>query len=326
MLKRFFIAITLLAMLGLAWYFQAIQPVTRERLPTVDFEIKPGTGIDQIANDLSVSRLIRSRVAFKITVIRLGIASKIQAGYFKLTPSMDATDLAEALTRAYARQVRVTIPEGLRSEEINLLLEKAFSQTKDNQYNPSEFTSLSRGKEGHLFPDTYDFIPEASASDIIRRMTDQFEKVTVDISKNNLKEIIILASLLEREAASSQEMPKVAGVMIKRIEADWPLQIDATVQYALGSVRCKQLDCDWWKDNLSKEDIRFNSPYNTYLNTGLPPAPISNPGRDALKAAASPEKSSAWFYLHDSNGNIHYADTIEQHNKNICLYLKKDCK
>ncbi len=325
MIKRLIIALTAIAILGFGWYFQAIQPVTRAAMPIIDFEIKPGTGIDQIANDLSKAQLIRSRIAFKVTVIRLGIANKIQAGFFKLSPSMDASEMAQALTHAYARQFRITIPEGLRSEEINFLFDKAFSKVSGSKYSSTEFASLTRGKEGRLFPDTYDFAPEASASDVVKRMAIRFEEVTKEIPKDKLNEVIILASLLEREAATAEEMPSVAGVIEKRLKAGWPLQIDATVQYALGSATCKKIDCDWWKKDLTREDLRLNSSYNTYVHSGLPLAPISNPGKDAIAAAANPLVGSAWFYLHDLNGKIHYADTIEQHNQNICTYLKKDC-
>lgn len=326
MFKRLFIALTILSVSGFAWYFQAIQPVTSQDTPIVDFEIKPGTGIDKIANDLSSAQLIRSRIAFKLTVIRLGIASKIQAGYFKLSPRMDASELVQALLHAYSRQVRVTIPEGLRSEEINFIYDKAFSQIKENNYNPLQFATLTKGKEGHLFPDTYDFAPEASASDIVRRMTNQFDEITVNIPKDKLSSIVVLASLLEREAFSAAEMPLVAGVITKRLNIGMALQIDATVQYAVGSAKCKQIDCDWWKKNLTKEDLKINSPYNTYLNPGLPSGPISNPGKSALLAATNPTIGTALYYLHDADGKIHFADTLPQHNQNVCTYLKKDCR
>ena len=311
-----------------AWYFQSIQPVSRSTGPLIDFEVKPGAGVDRIANDLSSARLIRSRVGFKITVIRLGIANKIQAGLFKLSPSMSATELAEALTHAYARQIRVTIPEGLRSEEINLLFEKAFSQVKENIYNPAEFTRQTKNLEGYLFPDTYDFVPEATASDIVKRLTGRFNDVVSDlnISKEDLPRALILASLLEREAFSAPEMPLVSGVIVKRLNIGMALQIDATVQYAVGSARCKQIDCDWWKKILTKDDLKLSSPYNTYQNPGLPPTPISNPGKDALSAAVKPVIGTALYYLHDSDGKIHFADTLPQHNQNICTYLKKDCR
>jgi len=328
MLKRIITALTIIAVVFFGWYFQSIQPVTRLDLPVVDFEVKPGTGVDKIANELSDARLIRSRIGFKLTVIRLGIASKIQAGYFKLSPSMSAVEVVQALTHAYARQVRVTIPEGLRSEEINFILEKTFSQVKDNRFNPAEFARQTKNLEGRLFPDTYDFIPEASASDVVKRLTGRFDSIIADlkISEDKLPGVLIIASLLEREAANSDEMPSVAGVIERRLKIGMALQIDATVQYALGSVKCKQINCDWCKKDLSKEDLQFRSAYNTYTNPGLPPAPISNPGKDALSAAANPSDGTAFYYLHDSAGKIHFADTYAEHSQNICTFLKKDCR
>ncbi len=328
MFKRFLIALIFLAVITFAWYFESIQPVAHFAVPATDFEIKPGSRIDQISSDLSAAKLIRSRTAFKITVFRLGIASKIQAGFFKLSPNMNEIDIAQALIHASSRQVRVTIPEGLRSEEINFIFEKTFRDIKGNKYNPADFANLTKNKEGYLFPDTYDFSPEASASDVVRRLTGRFDEIVspLNIPSNLLPRVLTLASLLEREAANSSEMPLVAGVITKRLDAGWPLQIDATIQYALGKKRCKQIDCDWWKQGLTPADIKLNSPYNTYLNTGLPPTPIANPGKDAILAAANPQETSAWFYLHDLKGAIHFADTIEEHNQNICLYLKKDCR
>jgi UPF0755 protein len=328
MFKRFIIAIIFLGVAAFAWYFQSTQPVARFDVPATDFEIKPGTGINQIGSDLSSAKLIRSRAAFKVTIYRLGIANKIQAGFFKLSPNMDAVEIAEALTHASTRQIRVTIPEGLRSEEINFIINKAFDGVKGNQYSSVQFANLTKGMEGRLFPDTYDFALDASASDVVKRLTGRFDEIVspLNIPENLLPRVVVLASLLEREAASSSEMPLIAGVITKRLDAGWPLQIDATVQYALGSRKCKQIDCEWWKKSLTIEDLRLVSPYNTYLNQGFPPAPIANPGKDALVAAANPEETSAWFYLHDLKGAIHFANTIEEHNQNVCLYLKKDCR
>ncbi len=324
MFKRLFIAVTILSLLSFSWYFQAIQPVSPHVSTRVDFEIKPGTGIDKIANELSSAQLIRSRIAFKLTVIRLGVASKIQAGMFKLSPNMSATEMAQALTHAYSRQVRVTIPEGLRGEEINAILDKTFSDFKENTYNPSEFAQQTKNLEGRLFPDTYDFSPVASASDVVKKLTARYGEVTDSLSVSS--DQVIIASLLEREAFSAGEMPLVAGVIANRLKIGMALQIDATVQYAVGSATCKQINCEWWKKNLTKEDLKINSPYNTYQNPGLPRGPISNPGKDALQASANPAKTSALYYLHDSSGKIHFADTYEEHVQNVCTYLRKDCK
>lgn len=325
MVNRLLVTLLFLVVSFFAWYMISIQPVVRSKTPTVSFEVPTGAGLDTIITRLSREKLIRSRTAFKITVLKMGIASKLQAGYFQLTPNMSAEEIATALTKAYAKQVRVTIPEGLRSEEINQIITKSFSSVTNSKFSTSEFAKLSKGQEGKLFPETYDFSESATTEDIFNKLVLQHTKILTDLKISDDK-TVVLASLLEREAASDNEMPMIAGVIKKRLENGWPLQIDATVQYFLGSNRCKKLDCDWWPENITTADLKISSPYNTYLNKGLPPTPIANPGRAALAAAAKPQTTSAWFYLHDDKGVIHFADTIEDHNRNICTYLKKDCK
>ncbi len=334
MLNRLLFVFLFLSVGFFTWYLAATQPVTRFPGPLVPFEIKSGSSLNTIISNLSEQKLIRSRTAFKITVLRLNLASKIQAGYFNLNPNLTASDLAKSLTKAYSKQVRVTIPEGLRSEEINLIIEKAYKDIPDKKFNSKDFEMLTKNREGFLFPDTYDLPLTATAQFISEKLFSRFDEVAksqkIDIQSSltnpQSESVVIIASLLEREAANDSEMPKIAGVIKKRLEADWPLQIDATVQYFLGSKSCKKNDCNWWPQNITLADLKLPSPYNTYLNKGLPPTPISNPGKSALSAAARPEQTSAWFYLHDQNGKIHFADTIEEHNKNVCTYLKKDCK
>lgn len=327
MFKRLIIALTILFIGFFSWYFVSTRPVTNKQSGTVEFEIKSGWGIDRIGQELSNAQLIRSRAAFKITVVTMGISNKVQAGFFRLSPNMSITDIARSLTHASVKTIRVTIPEGLRRQEIALIFENAFKNAEGATYSSTEFISQTVGSEGMLFPDTYDFDPKASASAIINRLTSKYQDIISEakVSPQDQQRVTILASLLEREAASSNEMPEIAGVIENRLAASWPLQIDATVQYALANTRCKKLDCDWWPNSLTKADLQVNSPYNTYLNQGLPPKPICNPGKAAIMAAASPKKTSAWFYLHDSNGVIHFANTVEQHNQNVCTYLQKDC-
>lgn len=327
MYKRLLYAITALFIVVVAWYFYAIQPVTHQSSPVQDFEVVSGERLDTIGQKLSEAKLIRSRAAFKITVLRLGIANKIQAGYFKLSPNMDIPAIVEKLTHAYALQVRVTIPEGLRRQEIALILSKAFDKDNpENNFDVNEFMKLTTSLEGHLFPDTYDFNPKSDAQTVVSRLTDNFQKVITDlkIPSDKLNNVVILASLLEREANPS-EMPAVAGVLGNRLHAGWPLQVDATIQYAISSYHCSSLKCDWWPQDITAADEKIKSPYNTYLYPGLPPAPISNPGKVSLSAAASPQDTPYWFYLHDLQGNIHFSKTLEEHDRNVCTYLKKDC-
>jgi len=327
MFKRLTIVSIFLAVSFFAWFFLATRPVTNQQVSPVEFEVKSGWGIDRIGQELSAAKLIRSRTAFKVSVVVLGLQNNVQAGYFRFSPSMSITEIAQSLTRASTKQVRVTIPEGLRRQEIAQILETSFKNYEDSTFSSSEFLSLTAEKEGRLFPDTYDFDPKASAEKVLEKLDARFTAVISElkISEDQLNKTLVTASLLEREAASSEEMPEIAGVIANRLEAGWPLQIDATVQYALASSQCKKIDCNWWPNNLTKANLQINSPYNTFQNQGLPPRPISNPGKAAIKAASSPQKTSAWFYIHDNQGKIHFSDTVEEHNQNICTYLKKDC-
>lgn len=329
MLKRFLVVVVFLVLFVVGWYFQALRPVTSHAEPTVEFEVSAGQGIDKIGENLSAKKLIRSRTAFKITVIRLGISSKIQAGFFQISPNMNIIEIAQRLTKAQTKQTRVTIQEGLRNQEIAQIIDKAIkSGSTEIQFSPNDFVTKTKNLEGQLFPDTYDFGPKDNTDTIIKRLNDKYLEVVkeLNISSDKQKTVTVFASLLEREAANSQEMPDVAGVLQNRLDESWPLQVDATVQYAMSSSRCKKLDCDWWPQNITINDLKIKSAFNTYANQGLPPAPISNPGRDSLKAASSPNKNNYWFYLHDEKGVIHFSKTIEEHNRNVCVYLKKDCQ
>ena len=142
-----------------------------------------------------------------------------------------------------------------------------------------------------------------------------------DAKKTGLtwNEVITLASIVEREGRSDEDRPVIAGILLKRLKADWPLQADATLQYVLGY---QAFEKSWWKKSLTATDKTVQSPYNTYRNPGLPPAPISNPGLASIKAVVYSKESDYWFYLHDNDGRIHYARTLEDHNSNIAAYLQ----
>jgi UPF0755 protein len=131
--------------------------------------------------------------------------------------------------------------------------------------------------------------------------------------------VITLASIIEREGQTNEDRPVIAGILMNRLEAGWPLQADATLQYALGY---QSKDKTWWKKTLYDEDKKINSPYNTYANPGLPPGPISNPGLASIQAAIYPKKTDYWYYLHDPAGGVHYAITLEEHNANIAKFLR----
>lgn len=284
------------------------------------FVVAKGEGLGSIAERLERAGLVRSSVAFQILVVKEGLGRKIQAGDFRLNPGMTPLETAQQLTHGTLDRW-VTLVEGWRMEEIaeKLAVELGGEQTK---FNKEEFLKLTAGLEGQLFPDTYLFPKEADAARVVSMLTLNFEKKTANLKPE--KKDLILASIVEREAKYEADRPLVAGILLNRLEHDWPLQTDATVQYILGSNKCEvgSVKCEWWKKNLTKEDLQVKSPYNTYLNLGLPPGPICSPGLAAIKAAMNPTKTDYLYYLSDSEGKMHYAKTLEEHNENIAKFIR----
>ena len=274
-----------------------------------DFVITKGSSASLIGNNLYRKGFIKSPFAFKIYLQLKGQSKGIQAGEYSLSPSFSLIQIVSELLKG-PTEIWVTIPEGLRREEIASKFSISFG--KDSGFE-QKFLQESASFEGYLFPDTYLFPKTASPAMVVAKMRDTFEE---KVGAKTLKEVVIVASIIERETRSDEERPIVAGILYKRLKAKWPLQIDATVQYAVAN------SSNWWEP-LTREDLEINSPYNTYKFTGLPPTPIANPGLSSIKAALYPEESAYWFYLHDAKGNIHFAKTIEEHHKNVREFLGK---
>lgn len=291
------------------WWQRGLSPVDKKNKETKIFVVYKGEGIRSIAKRLKDEKLINDQIVFFILIQKLGLAGKIEAGDFRLSPSMDAQSLALELTHG-TLDVWITIPEGLRSEEISQILQGKVPSSKN------EWTPELKKNEGYLFPDTYLIPKDADINLVIKIMHDNFEKKWGELkSDKNIREVVTLASIVEREAKFREDRPLVAGILTNRLKLEMPLQADATVQYARGKV-----DSNWWK-RPTREDLKINSPFNTYLYTGLPPSPISNPGLEALKAAVNPAKTNYLYYLSSEDGRMHYAESLEEHNQNIEKYL-----
>lgn len=295
----------------------AISPVCQENCQNKIFIIAKGEGLGEVAQRLEQEKLIRSSLAFQFLATKLGISRKIQAGDFRLNPKMSAEEIAQELTHGSLDRW-VTIIEGLRREEIGQSLASNF-QFPDSNFQYEEFLEETKNLEGKLFPDTYLLPKEADAKKMIEVLTKNFQKKTPQPTK----EVLILASIIEREARHSEDRPIVAGILLKRLEEGWPLQADATVQYAVASAKCKaqSAKCEWWPKSLTREDLKIKSLYNTYLYQGLPPGPICNPGLASIEAVLNSQETDYWFYLSDTQGIIHYAKTAEEHQENIEKYL-----
>ena len=315
-MKRFsfLIVLVLLIIGGLgAWWINGITPVSPTDKTLRSFEVSPGEGVRQIANDLKAQGFIKDPIIFFLLIKQKNIGEKIQAGEFQLSPSMSAGRIADVLQLA-TDDVRITVPEGKRAGEIAQILKAHFANYQ------SSWDQQLGANEGYLFPDTYSFDKNAGISIIISTMEENFAKKYASVSdgqKSNLTkaQIVTIASIVEREAKFPQDRPLVASVIMNRLNAGRPLQVDATVQYAIGS------PSNWWPVlNDSGNKIAPSSPYNSYTNTGLPPTPISNPGLEALKAVINAPQTNYLFYVSDKSGNNHYEQTAAQHDADVQKY------
>jgi UPF0755 protein len=313
-MKKFsFVIVFLVLLLGgvLAWFISGSSPVNSSDKTTRPFMVNKGESVRMVANNLKADGLIKDPVIFFIIVKRLGLDNKIQAGEFHLSPSMNATKIANAL-RTGTYDIQVVIPEGKRAEEVADILSRSVS-TYDDSWRQQLIPH-----EGYLFPDTYSFPKDVTIDEVISIMRENFDEKYNQIPNSGRsplpkEDIVILGSLIEREAKHEKDRPLVASVLFNRLRIGMPLQIDATVQYALGYQRDGKT---WWKRDLTFADLKINSPYNTYIITGLPPGPIANPGEDVLRAVINPAKTDYLFYISDKSGNNHYAKTNEEHELN----------
>jgi UPF0755 protein len=312
----FFVAVALSWMTWL-WWKNSVAPVDVKDTIPVAFTVESGDGAKIIAANLYEKNLIRSSTGFYVLVKILGIEKSLQAGEFRLTRAMDSREIAVELTHGISDQWITTL-EGWRSEEVAAQVAR--------ELDLPEQEVLKYAKEGYMFPDTYLVPQDASPAGIVAMFKENFEKkVTPQMREDakktglTLPEVVILASIVEREGHTLEDRPVIAGILLNRLKINMPLQTDATLQYAIGyQVKEKT----WWKKTLYDEDKKVKSLYNTYEHTGLPPGPISNPGIEAIKAVIYSTPSDYLYYLHDPQGGVHYAETLDEHNANVNQYLR----
>ena len=276
--------------------------------------IARGATLRETAKILQNKKMIKSKVAFMLYVFILGSDKNVVAGDYFFAGSSAMPQIAKKITSGDhgIRVVKVTIKEGATVTEIAGLL-----KGKLKNFNREKFISLANTKEGYLFPDTYYFLENTKPEEVARAMEESFQKKISKIqrqvarSKHPVKDLVTMASLLEKEAGTLETKRQIAGILWKRIELNMPLQVDAVFLYIN-----KKNTYD-----LTRKDLASDSPYNTYRYTGLPPGPIGNPGLDSLLAAAEPTESDYLFYLSDRQGNIYYSRDFDEHKYYKQLYV-----
>lgn len=330
--KYYFLIIILVLILAGLWLWQGIYlPKESGAKTEILFLIEKGQGLVDIASNLEKQGLIKSRFLFELYALLRNSARNLQAGRYNLTSSMNTPQVLSKLTQGDIIKEKITIIEGWNLRDIGWYFENIFAlfQAEEvfevaNEDFSDEFEFLKEkpknvSLEGYLFPDTYEVVPEDGVKDILRKMLQNFDKkITQELREEiaaqgkTLFDVLIMASLLEKEIKSYEDKQIAAGILWKRIKSGWPLQVDATLTYLTGKA----------SSELTKEDLAIDSPYNTYKYYGLPLGPIANPGLEGIKAAIYYKENPYWFYLTTSEGETIFSKTLEEHNIARFNYLK----
>ena len=331
-MKKNIISILILLLLGgflAAFIWQSIYLPKGFFSDEVIFTIKEGEGSREISVNLEEAGLIKWAPAFRIYVLREEVAGKLQAGDYWLSPSMNIPEIVNKFVKGDVINEKLTFPEGLNLKQIKKIFENSeFLKTIDlGGFRMSDFKGdfdfLSEvpdgaSLEGFLFPDTYFFEPDMKEQEVAEIFLNNFDKKISpfrnEISAEDLTlfDLITMASLIEKEVQTKEDKELVSGIFWKRIELGKPLESCATIAYIKG--------VDQWR--YSFEDTRIESPYNTYLNPGLPVGPICNPGLESILAALYPKDSDYWYYLSTPEGKTIFSKTFEEHSIAKEKYLK----
>ena len=275
--------------------------------------ITSGESLQAVSRDMYLAHVIKFPFVFRVHAIIQGGEKRVIAGDYLLDQREGPANLAYRVVhgRFHLDSTKITIPEGWSVFQIADYLQKNLLN-----FNKSLFLSLAGKKEGYLFPDTYFVSPTIKPVDIILLMENNFSskiKIASGIatSTHSLKDVITMASILEEEARTTESRRTVAGILWRRLSLGMPLQVDSTFSYINGKTT----------NELTLDDLKINSPYNTYLYTSLPPTPISNPGLDAINSALNPIETKYLYFLTSKIGVMYYARTFEEHKRNKEKYL-----
>lgn len=316
------LAILLVAGLGagaVAWLLLAPFGPSQETF----VELAPGSSTARMGQQLEAAGVVRSQFAFDL--LRWWKRGTLKAGEYRFDHPAPVTEVYARIARGDVFTKTVTIPEGASIFEIATRLEQAGLGAKQDFLaaavkQASLISDLDPGAEsleGYLFPDTYHFARKATPAQILGAMERRFRAVAGQLGlKGNMHAVVTMASLVERETAVDAERPLVASVLRNRLDRKMPLMTDPAVIYGL------ELD-GRWRGTIYQSDLKFETPYNTYLHTGLPPGPVANPGLPSLRAAMTPAQTDYLYFVAagaNPQGRSLFATTIEEHTRNVAGY------
>ncbi len=315
-----------------AWMFLGVErPFKGYEGPEQFVDIPPGTGTVAMGHRLADAGVVRGAATFRVAVWLRGAGRRLQAGEYRFDSPMSATAVVDKIARGDVYLRAITFREGLTIRQMAELYEARgfgpaadFIRAADNSDAIRAVDPDARDLEGYLFPDTYTLPRRATAEQLVSRMVTGFQKaLTPELREHaaarglSVRELVTLASIVEKETGKADERPLVAAVYANRLKIGMGLQCDPTVIYALERA-------GRFNGNLTREDLHnYDSPYNTYRYAGLPPGPIAAPGRASLEAAATPADVAYLYFVSRNDGSHAFAATLEEHNRNVFEFQKK---
>jgi len=312
-------AVFLLLVLAAGCLIRGLGPAGRSAAAR-NFEIKSGDGFRDIAGRLASGEFVRSRLAFEFLAIFTGNAGKLKPGIYELNGGMSVAEVLGELVSGVHKEVTVMIPEGASVYDVDRILSGAGVISSGGLVAVNSKNRI----EGKLFPDTYIFFTGSDVEDVVGKLLANFKVKVASLLGDNAdaETSLIPASLVEKEVPEYKDRQIVAGIIMKRLKTNIPLQIDATICYAKAASAYPDVSPCY---PLSPLDFKIDSPYNTYLHSGLPPGPIGNPGLPAINAVLSPKSSPYWYYLSDPETHkTIFSRTLDEQEQNRVKYLRSN--
>ncbi|HEY7284627.1 MAG TPA: endolytic transglycosylase MltG [Vicinamibacterales bacterium] len=330
-MKRFVIFVLFVAIMGgaaaFSMYARLNEPYRGFEAAEQFVDIPAGAGSRAIGDRLAAAGVVRDPWTFRVALYLSRQGRHLKAGEYRFDSAMTPEQVIDKIARGDVYVIPVTFPEGLTIAEMARIFEdhglgtaSSFVDAAKDISQIRDLDPLAKNLEGYLFPETYSLSRQTDAPRLVHQMVAGFEhalspeiRAAAAARHLSIRQLVTLASIVEKETARAEERPVVAAVYSNRLRVGMPLQCDPTVIYAL--TRARRYD-----GNIHKADLSFDSPYNTYRYPGLPPGPIASPGRASLEAAANPATADFLYFVSRNDGSHEFARTLDEHNRNVQKY------
>ncbi len=317
---RLFAAAVFVMLAGSGWIYLQWQEEHAPLRPA-EVVVPHGASTIKIARLLEQENVISSQYLFRLLVRLEGVGNHLSSGLYRFEKPTNMVAVIDRLRRGDVMRFQVTVPEGLRTDEVITLLAKK-TGTSESDWQAALKKLMPIEAEGRLLPETYQYNKPLRIARMLKSMIDAQNRVMAELSSNVVEQqrLRIMASIVEKETRLEKERPLVAAVIRNRLEKRMPLQMDPTVIYGIWKTTGS------FSGNIRKKDLSADTPWNTYTNRGLPPTPIGNPGAASLRAAAAPADSSFLFFVADGTGGHQFATSFADHQANVRRWVNIERK